>query len=84
MDEKTKNLIQKFQKNRELAQQIMQSNDGQTLMSLLTQDGGRSLQEATQSAAQGDTSKLANLLGSVMQTPQGAELMHRINDIAKK
>ncbi len=84
MDEKTKNLIQKFRQNREMAQQIMQSSDGQTLMSLLTKDGGQSLQEATQSAQQGDTAKLAKLLGNVMQTPQGADLMRRISEIAKK
>ena len=85
MDGKTLNLIQKFKQNRTLAENIMHSGDGQQLMDMLTKnDGGAALERATKNAANGDTQELAQLLGSLMRSPEGAALMSRLNEKAKK
>lgn len=85
MDAKTLGIIDKFKKNQELAQKIMSGSDGQQLMQLLTaRDGGAALQQATQQAEKGDTKALTQLLSGLMQSPEGAKLMQRLNDTAKK
>ena len=85
MDAKTLNLIAKFKQNRSLAENIMRSGDGQKLMNMLTKgDNGAALERATQNAANGDTQELAQLLGSLMRSPEGAALMNRLNETAKK
>ena len=85
MDAKTVGIIEKFKKNQDLAQKIMSGSDGQQLMQLLTaQDGGAALQQAAQQAEKGDTKALARLLGSLMERPEGAKLMQRLNETAKK
>ncbi len=85
MDGKTMKLVEKFKKNQELAQKIMSGEDGRQLMELLTaSDGGEALRSAAQQAEQGDTKALSALLGGLMQSPQGAELMRRLNETAKR
>ncbi len=85
MDAKTLGIIDKFKKNQELAQKIMSGSDGQQLMQLLTaRDGGAALQQAAQQAEKGDTKALTQLLSGLMQSPEGAKLMQRLNDTAKK
>ena len=85
MDGKTLNLIQKFKQNRTLAENIMHSGDGQQLMDMLTKnDGGAALERATKNAASGDTQELAQLLSNLMRSPEGAALMNRLNETAKK
>ncbi len=85
MDAKTVGIIEKFKKNRDLAQKIMSGSDGQQLMQMLTaNDGGAALQQAAQKAEKGDTKELAQLLSGLMQSPQGAALMQRLNETAKK
>ena len=85
MDAKTLGLIQKFKQNRALAENIMRSGDGQKLMNMLTKgDNGASLERATQNAANGNTQELAQLLGKLMHSPEGAALMNRLNETAKK
>ena len=85
MDAKTAGLIAKFKQNRALAENIMRSGDGQQLMNMLAKyDGGAALERATRNAANGDTQGLAQLLGSLMRSPEGAALMNRINETAQK
>ena len=85
MDAKTLGLIQKFKQNRALAESIMHSGDGQMLMNMLTRgDNGAALERAAQNAANGDTQELAQLLGNLMRSPEGAALMNRLNETAKK
>lgn len=85
MDAKTLGIIDKFKKNQNLAQKIMSGSDGQQLMQLLTaHDGGAALQQAAQQAEKGDTRALSQLLSGLMQSPEGAKLMQRLNDTAKK
>ena len=85
MDQKTYELINKFKNNRALAENLLQSQDGQKLLSLLTgRDGGSSLEHATQQAAAGNTSELTQMLSNLMRSPEGAALMKRITDAARK
>ena len=85
MDAKTAGIIAKFKQNHSLAEQIMQSGDGQQLMNMLTrEDGGAALERATHNAAAGNTQELAQLLGNLMRSPEGAALMNRLNETAKK
>ena len=85
MDHKTQTIIEKFRKNPAMAQAVLQSGDGQQLMQLLTaRDGGAALQQAAQQAEKGDTKALTQLLSGLMQSPEGAKLMQRLNDTAKK
>lgn len=54
-------------------QSLMTSADGQRLMQLLSGgDGGRTLQQAAGEAAAGNTLQMAQMLKSVMSTPEGA------------
>jgi len=85
LDNKTQTIIEKFKKNPAIAQAVLQSGDGQKLMQMLTaQDGGAALEQAAQNAAHGNTKDLAAMLSSLMRSPQGAELMKRLNDAAQK
>ena len=63
----------------------MQSRDGQALMRMLTQqDQGASLQQAVQSAVRGDTTQMTQLVQKLMQSPDGAALINRINQTTQK
>ena len=85
MDSKTAALIEKFKKNQGMAQSLMQSTDGQKLIQMLTKnDGGTALSRATQNAAKGNPAELANMLSSLMKSPEGAAIMKKINETAKK
>lgn len=85
MDANTLQLIEKIKNNKAMAQQLLSSPDGQKLMRLLTgNDGGAALQKATRSAASGNTADLAAMLSNLMKSPEGAAIMNRINDLAKK
>lgn len=69
-------------KNREAISRLAQSSDAQQLMNLLRQKGG--VQEAAQAAAGGDVSQLMAMMNQLMSTREGAELVERIGDQAKK
>ena len=61
------------------AQRVMESADGQALMQMLSGgDGGTSLQQAMAQASNGNTAQLAEMFRQVMQSPQGAALVHSI------
>ena len=85
MDEKTARMVEQLKSNPAMLQALMQSRDGQTLVSMLTPGGrGAELQRAVQSAAKGDPSALARMVNQVMQSPGGAELVQRINKAVQK
>ena len=85
MDNKTQKVIERFKKDPAAAQSLLQSGDGQSLMQLLTaQTGGAALEPAAHNATRGDTKEPAARLSSLMHSPQGAELMRRLNDAARK
>ena len=85
MDEKTARMVEQLKSNPAMLQALMQSRDGQTLMSMLTQgDRGAGLQRAVRSAAEGDPSEMVRMVNQVMQSPGGAELGQRINKAVQK
>ena len=85
MDENTARLAEQLKRNPALLRQLAQSKDGQTLMRMLTQqDQGASLQKAVQSAARGNPAELAQMVTKVMQSPDGAALVERINKAIQK
>ena len=78
-------LTQELRQNPAALQSLMQSPDGQALLHLLTQkDRGAGLQQAVQSAMKGDTTKMADMVREIMQSPGGAQLVERINQAARK
>ena len=78
-------LTQELRQNPAALQSLMQSPDGQALLHLLTQKArGAGLQQAGQSAMKGDTTKMADMVREIMQSPGGAQLVERINQAARK
>jgi len=69
-------------KNREAIAHLAASSDAQKLMNMLQQRGG--VQEAAKAAAAGDPSQLMSMMNQLMNTKEGAELVDRIGDQAKK
>lgn len=85
MDEKMAQMAEHLKQNPAMLKNLMQSRDGQTLMQMLTQqDQGASLQRAAQSAAKGNPTELARMVTKVMQSPDGAALVERINKAIQK
>ncbi|MDY3984714.1 hypothetical protein [Dysosmobacter sp.] len=85
MDEKMQRMMEQLQRDPSAIQGLMQSRDGQALLRMLTQqDQGASLQRAAQSAVKGDTTQLARMVTQVMQSPDGAALVERINKAIRK
>ena len=71
--------IRKIQQNKALVQQLMQSPDGQKLLSMLTQDGGAQLQNAAYAASKGNTADMVRMLAQIMKSEEGAKLVRNIN-----
>ena len=64
---------------------FMQSQDGQKLMHLLTKnDQGIGLQQAVQEAVRGNTAQMTEMVKNIMQSPDGAALVERINKAIQK
>lgn len=85
MDEKSAQMAEQLRRNPAMLKSLMQSRDGQTLMRMLTQgDGGAGLQKAVQSAAKGDTAAVTRMVSQIMQSPEGAALVERINKAVQK
>ncbi|WP_295762712.1 hypothetical protein [uncultured Oscillibacter sp.] len=85
MDERTARMAEQLRKDPAALKSLMQSRDGQTLMQMLTQgDRGAGLQRAVQSAAKGDTTAMVQMVNQIMQSPEGAELVERINKAVQR
>ena len=85
MDDNTARLAQQLRQDPAMLQSLMGSADGQTLMRMLTaQDQGAGLQQAVRAAMKGDTGKMTEMLQSIMQSPDGAALVERLNRAARK
>lgn len=69
-------------KNRDAISKLAQSNDAQRLMELLRQEGG--VQDAAQAAAEGNPSELIKRVQKLMNSKEGAQLVERISQQAKK
>ena len=78
-------MIQRLKQNPAVLQNIMQSQDGQRLMQMLSgADGGTGLQRATAEAAGGNTADMVQMLKKVMSSPDGAALVRRIGQSLQK
>ena len=85
MDENTARLANELRQNPAMLQSLMRSPDGQALLRMLTQqDQGASLKQAVQSAVQGDTAKMVEMVRGIMNSPYGAALVERINQATKR
>lgn len=84
MDQKMTDPTAELEKNRALLEQVVHSSDAQRLMELLNQNSGGNLKTAAASAALGDTKALLNMVRQVMQSPEGAQLVERLNQTAPK
>ena len=85
MDERSAQMAEQLRKNPAMLKSLMQSQDGQTLMALLTQgDRGAGLQRAAKAAAMGRPEEMVKMVNRVMQTPSGAALVERINQAVRK
>ena len=59
---------------------VLGSEEGKKLMALLNRDGGAILRQAAASIQSGDQKGAAELLSPLMQSPEAAELVKKIND----
>ena len=85
MDEMTARLTEQLKHNPAMLRSLMQSQDGQMLMKLLTQkDGGAGLQHAVQSASKGHPAEMVQMVNQLMKSPEGASLVERINRAVQK
>ncbi len=80
-----KELVERLKQNPAALQQVMQSQDGQALLKMLSgSDGGSSLNRAAMQAAGGNTSEMVKMIQNVMRSPEGAELIRRISSGLQK
>lgn len=85
MDENTARLANELRQNPAMLQSLMRSSDGQALLRMLTQkDQGAGLQQAVQSAVKGDTTKMVEMIRGLVNSPDGAALVERINQATRK
>jgi len=85
MDESTARLAQQLKQNPETLRTLMQSRDGQQLLRLLTQgDQGAGLQQAAQAAVRGNPAEMMQMVSRIMQSPDGAALVERIQKTLQK
>lgn len=82
MDDMTARLADQLKRNPRMLQSVMQSGDGQKLMQMLSREGG--LQQAAQAAAKGSPAQLTEMVNRLMQSPDGAALVERINRTVQK
>lgn len=66
----------------EAIRRLASSGDAQQLVAMLRSKGG--VQQAAQAAAKGDASALMEMMNQLMSTPEGAQLVERINQKAKE
>lgn len=85
MDDKTKKTIQQMNQDPATVQRLLTSQDGRRLIQMMSQaNGGQALQQAANNAIRGDTSQIMQMVNQLVQTPEGAALVERINQAAKK
>ena len=85
MNDMTAKLAEQLKSNPAALRSLMQSQDGQALIRMLTQgDRGAGLQQAAQAAAKGNPAQLTDMINRMMQSPEGAALIERINKAVQK
>ena len=76
MDDKAKSIIQGMNQDPAAVQRLLSSQDGRRLVQMMAQ--------ANNSAMRGDTDQIVQMVNRLMQSPEGAALVERINQAAKK
>ncbi len=66
-------------KHKDQLMDLMRSADAQKLMKLLNESAGSGLKGAADAAMRGDTSQLMDLMGKVMESKEGSDVIGRIN-----
>ncbi len=85
MDNRNSQFERELRDNPELLRRVMNSQDGQTLMRLLTRsDNGAKFRRAVRSAANGDASEMAECLRQVTESREGAALIARLQGLANR
>lgn len=78
-------VIERLKRDPSALQSIMQSQDGQRLMQMLSgSDGGAALNQAAMQASGGNTAEMVRMIKNVMSSPGGAALVQRIHDSLQK
>lgn len=72
----------RFLKDKTAVERLTQSPDAKALMEMLNRTGG--LQAAAEAAMKGDASQLQGLLSKLIQDPEGAKVVERLNRSAPK
>ena len=76
MDQKSTQLIEALKRDPSIAQRLLSSPEGQTLLHLVQQDGGQALR----SAEQGNPKALSAMLSDLLHRPEGAQLLQKIKE----
>lgn len=84
MDDAMKQMAKKLQNNPAALQSLIQSRDGQKLIQMMQQIGGSGLQQAVRSASKGKPAELSQMIQQMMQQPEGADLVQRIQKAVTK
>lgn len=73
-------IMNKLKSDPRALRSVMQSQDGQALLRMLSGSDSAALGKAAQQAAMGDMSALSAMLSQVLSSPQGAELVQRLEN----
>lgn len=60
-------------------ERVLKSPDGKQLLALLNRDGGAALRQAASAVRAGDYDAAKKIMSPVMQTPEAAKLVDRLN-----
>lgn len=77
-------IMNKLKSDPRALKSVMQSQDGQTLLGMLSGGDTAALGRAAQQAASGDTAALSGMLRQVLSTPEGAALVQRLEDSLRR
>ena len=73
-------VMKQLQANKGALLQLMNSPDGKRLVQLISQQAGSgNLRRAAGAAAKGDTAGITQILQNLVSTPEGAQVVERIN-----
>ena len=73
-------IMNKLKSDPRALKSVMQSQDGQALLRMLSGGDSAALGKAAQQAASGDMSALSAMLSQVLSSPQGTELVQRLEN----
>lgn len=77
-------MMQKLKSDPQALKSVMQSQDGRTLLEMLSGGDSAALGRAARQAAGGDTAALSAMLQQVLSTPDGAALVQRLEDSLRR